>query len=301
MDYTKHIENLNEPLPDYVKLGFIAAYVKTQRGLDTVERISTWPHWSALFTLGLILTLLTMIGGLVLVGSEAVEMMLTLLGLDTGPRPEPTAINNPKNMVVVPGVNEFLPAKEATLIIGSIIAALVIHEFAHAVAARTYGVSIKESGVILLFYFFPAGAYVLPGDDFDDANTIDATRILSAGILANLVLVAGSILYFSFGDTSIATAYMYYFGILPNVPMTAVELSWLDKVVWWTLFMNVNLALTNALPIYGLDGGQILYRVFGTRMSNQKAFHSTILVTVVVLVVLFVFLFGPYVTVYNLL
>lgn len=84
----------------------------------------------------------------------------------------------------LPGINPYLPVVDGWI---ALVIAVVIHEGAHGIVARSLGLPVKASG-ILLFLFFPIGAFV----DVDEsavrhAKPSYAARVLAAGAGVNIV------------------------------------------------------------------------------------------------------------------
>ncbi len=85
----------------------------------------------------------------------------------------------------LPGINPYLPIVDGWI---ALIVAMVIHEGAHGVVARSLHLPVKASG-LLFFLFVPIGAFV----DVDESSLKQATasnsgRVLAAGAGINLVL-----------------------------------------------------------------------------------------------------------------
>jgi Zn-dependent protease len=72
----------------------------------------------------------------------------------------------------------------------------------------------------------------------------------------------------------------------------------LANLLYWVFFLNFNLAIFNALPIYPLDGGQAfsvaVKGVGGGRLSEGAVMRITSAATFVVLALLLLIVAGPY-------
>lgn len=72
----------------------------------------------------------------------------------------------------------------------------------------------------------------------------------------------------------------------------------LANLLYWVFFLNFNLGIFNALPIYPLDGGQAfqigIRAASRGRMSERTAGRVTLVVGLVLLAVILTFIFGPY-------
>jgi membrane-associated protease RseP (regulator of RpoE activity) len=71
------------------------------------------------------------------------------------------------------------------------------------------------------------------------------------------------------------------------------------NLIYWIFFLNFNLAIFNALPIYPLDGGQtfsvVLKGAFQGKMSEKSLSRITVAVTLAVLFLLLGVIAGPYI------
>lgn len=132
--------------------------------------------------------------------------------------PSGSAIENPSQAVVIPGVNEFLPLSMAVEIILALILALIVHEGGHAILSRTHDIGVESTG---LFFFagIPMGAFVEPSQtDISKASCIARLRMFSAGI-ANNVLLTIIVVVFLFGPIGMlisAVPGAHVGGVVPN-------------------------------------------------------------------------------------
>ena len=85
----------------------------------------------------------------------------------------------------LPGINPYLPVVDGW---AALIVAMIIHEGAHGVVARSLGFPVKSSG-LLFFLFIPIGAFVEVDEDaLRLGRARDSGRILAAGAGVNFVL-----------------------------------------------------------------------------------------------------------------
>ncbi|MBI3859716.1 MAG: site-2 protease family protein [Thaumarchaeota archaeon] len=85
----------------------------------------------------------------------------------------------------LPGVNPYLPLVDGWF---ALIVAMVIHEGAHGVVARSLGFPVKSSGLIF-FLVLPIGAFVEVDEEaLKAAKARDSGRVLASGASVNLVL-----------------------------------------------------------------------------------------------------------------
>lgn len=121
----------------------------------------------------------------ILVSILMVGLIVLSVNLTVALKPEPTAINKPQNLFLIPGLNEFVPSTFAVWF--AFILTLVVHEFGHAILCRVEQIRVKAMGV--LFLVIPIGAFVEPDEDqVKDASSWPKMRMYGAGIMNNLVI-----------------------------------------------------------------------------------------------------------------
>ena len=100
-------------------------------------------------------------------------------------RPPLTAANDLKNVLAIPGVNDFIPFTFAVWI--GLLATMVVHEFGHAVLCRVEGIRVKSMGVLMAV--IPIGAFVEPDEeDQEKTRGLKKMRMFGAGITNNILL-----------------------------------------------------------------------------------------------------------------
>jgi membrane-associated protease RseP (regulator of RpoE activity) len=71
------------------------------------------------------------------------------------------------------------------------------------------------------------------------------------------------------------------------------------NVLFWLWFVNVNVAVFNALPIYPLDGGRMfkiaLQKMLGTRASEKTIYKITVAVTATLVLILLIIIVVPFI------
>ncbi len=175
--------------------------IRTTRGQKLLERVSKGElrerFWRTYANIGSILLVIGMIFMFFFV-AYGVYLIFTL-------QPEPTKLNEPRNILLIPGLNEFIPL---CAWIGFFIT-LVVHEFSHAILSTVEKIKVKSMG--LLFALIPIGAFAEPDSEqlFGKkegkeekikkvATARERTRILSAGITSNFfVALIAFTLFFS--------------------------------------------------------------------------------------------------------
>lgn len=169
-------------------------FVRTKRWirlLDTLARPRRL--WRSLATAGV---------PLVLAGMLLFFLMLMLMNyIMIREPPEPGSYNAPRNILLIPGVNQYIPFVWGWI---AIVVTMVVHEFSHGILCRVEGIRVKSMGA--LFLLAPLGAFVEPDEEElfgTDKKPAIATRsarirILSAGVISNFV-VASIVLILLFG------------------------------------------------------------------------------------------------------
>ena len=92
---------------------------------------------------------------------------------------------SPLAHILLPGVNPYLPIFYGWV---GLIAAIVVHEGAHGVIARSLGLRVKSSG-LLFFLAIPIGAFVdVDEEQLKRAAAKDSVRVMAAGPGANTAI-----------------------------------------------------------------------------------------------------------------
>ena len=177
-------------LPSYVRVQGPLTTIHTKRGkafLDWLARPKRfWRAWSNV-GLG--------IAGVIMV---TVFVYLALLGVSVLRNPpEPTVANQPRNFLVIPGVNDFLPLSVAPEIVFGLLVGLVVHEGGHGLLCRVEDIDIDSMGLVL-FTLLPVGAFVEPDEESQrDADRGSQNRMFAAGVTNNfaVTVVAFALLF----------------------------------------------------------------------------------------------------------
>ena len=228
--------------------------LRTYRGQKLLDWIAKpKKFWKTLITAGLPLVFVSMVAYLALVIFACVSEFINIQSV-----PAPSAMTNPVNALAIPGVNQFIPFWWGWL---ALIVAMLVHEFSHAIMAKADDVGVKSLGLLLIP--IPIGAFAeideeelfgtksegakadiigpletkAPGEGKRKASTAQFVRIISAGVIANLIVFALAFLLL-FGPVlgSIAATNNNVFifdvtpgspaaqaGIMPNTLVTAVN------------------------------------------------------------------------------
>jgi len=106
--------------------------------------------------------------------------------LDPGGSP----VRQPTTILVVPGVNEFLPLAAAPELVLALLVGLVVHEGCHGVLCRVEDIAVRDVGLVLLTVL-PIGAFVQP-DEEREGEPASWIRMFAAGPASNLVVAAAT-------------------------------------------------------------------------------------------------------------
>ncbi len=169
-------------------------FMRTTRGLNLLDRLGRPKRfWRVLASAGVPLVVLCM--------GYFLAILLLMAYLMIQEPPAPSSYNAPRNILLIPGLNEYIPFVWGWI---ALFVTMVVHEFAHGILSRVEGVRVKSMGIIT-FLIAPIAAFVEP-DDEELFGTKDKPplvskgariRILSAGVISNfLVAIIAMSLFF---------------------------------------------------------------------------------------------------------
>ncbi|MFC5972223.1 site-2 protease family protein [Halomarina salina] len=212
-------------LPESVRVSGPITTIHTMRGKIFLDKLSRPKRlWRAWGNFGI---------GLVLVVMFGVFFAVLLSAYTALTNPTPSAVTEPQNVLVIPGVNEFLPLSVAPEIILGLLVGLVVHEGGHGLFCRVGDINISSMGVALLA-FIPVGAFVEPDeDDRARADRGDQTRMFAAGVTNNFaVTVVAFALLFGPVIGAIGVAPGAAVGdVVPNSPAANAGIGTGDRIV----------------------------------------------------------------------
>ena len=177
-------------VPDSIHLTGPLTTIRTRRGRVLLDRLATprrfWRAWS---NVGVGIALVVMVGTFALLVVQGLAILRN--------PPAPTAVNRPRNYLVIPGVNDFLPLSVAPEILLGLLVGLVVHEGGHGLLCRVEDIDIESMGVLTLAVI-PIGAFVEPDEESQRAADRGArTRMFAAGVTNNFAVAAiGFVLIF---------------------------------------------------------------------------------------------------------
>ena len=155
--------------------------VRTRKGLSLLDRLGKLRITKPLAWFMLVLMPIAAGISLFLI-LQTISVYLSPLG--------PGAISyvrsiTPLANLLLPGINPYVPIVYGWL---AIVVAILVHEAAHGIVARSLGFPVKSAGMIFLL-FIPIGAFVEVDDAaINAANAKNATRVLASGPGTNFVL-----------------------------------------------------------------------------------------------------------------
>jgi len=99
-------------------------------------------------------------------------------------QPEPTGIYEPQNILLIPGINQYVPSTLAVWL--AFIITIGIHEFGHAILCRVENIKVRGMGALVAV--IPIGFFVEPDEEeLDKTKGMPKARMFGAGITNNLV------------------------------------------------------------------------------------------------------------------
>jgi membrane-associated protease RseP (regulator of RpoE activity) len=138
-------------------------------------------------------------------------------------------------MPLIPGVTISFQSLPWFLAAAGVV--ILFHELSHGILAVAEGIHVKNA--VLLVAVVTFGAAIEPDEDeFKASRMLSKLRLLAAGSLVNLIIGLITIAIFFFLGSRLPEA--------------------LGLFLHWLYFISINLALANMLPVYPLDGGQMV-------------------------------------------
>ena len=227
-------------LPDSIRVSGPITTLHTGRGRAFLTRLAKPKRiWRAWGNFGVGMALVTMVGMFAAIFNAGIQAMQ---------QPERQPVQNPQNVLVIPGVNDFLPLAAAPEIVLGLLIGLVVHEGGHGLLCRVEDIEIDSMG-LAFFAFIPVGAFVEPDEESrSEASRGSQTRMFAAGVTNNfLVAFVGFVLLFGPVSGAITAA--------AGVPIG-------------------NTAGGSAAEAAGLEYGDVVTRVEGNPVANVSEFEA---------------------------
>ncbi|MFC4550247.1 MULTISPECIES: site-2 protease family protein [Halorussus] len=174
-------------LPAYVGTQGPILTIHTKRGKQLLNLLARPKRfWRAWGNFGLGIALVVMVGTFLLLVVQAVSVIQN--------PPAPSVATQPRNVLVIPGVNQFLPLSVAPEIMFGLLVGLVVHEGGHAIMCRVEDIEIESMGIAALA-ILPVGAFVEPDEESRrEADRGSQSRMFAAGVTNNFAIVLVSFL-----------------------------------------------------------------------------------------------------------
>jgi membrane-associated protease RseP (regulator of RpoE activity) len=211
-------------LPDSVRTQGPLLTLHTGRGREFINRVARhrrfWRAWSN-FGLGVALVVMAL-----------AFLFLVLTAVAQVRSETQSAVTQPRNVLVIPGVNDFLPLSVAPEILAGLLVGLVVHEGGHGILCRVEDIEIDSMGVVL-FALLPIGAFVEPDEESRRrADRGGQTRMFAAGVTNNFaVTVLAFALLFGPVTGSMAVASGAHVGdVVPGSPAAGADLARGDRI-----------------------------------------------------------------------
>ncbi|MDV3293028.1 MAG: site-2 protease family protein [Nitrososphaerales archaeon] len=225
----------------------------------------------------------------------ALFLFLSQLGVLLSPRGQEVASYirtlSPLGNLGLPGINPYLPIVDGWI---ALLVAMVIHEGAHGIIARSLGLPVKSSG-LLFFLFVPIGAFVEVDEDaLKAAKASHSGRVLGAGAGINflvgilcLVLLFGIVAAMKPSVSGVAVVSVYsnssasQAGIMSGDFVTKVngiavnDAAAVANSTWYQPGHVINLTVWRAgsyLQLNGITLGSLLVNDTRTGTVTQRAF-----------------------------
>ncbi|MFC7227908.1 site-2 protease family protein [Salinirubellus salinus] len=199
-------------LPEYINVSGPITTLHTKRGRVLLDRLAQPKRfWRAWGNFGIGAALVVLVGSFLLVALAAVQAIQN---------PTPTALNEPRNVLAIPGVNQFLPLSAAFEILLGLLIGLVVHEGGHGLMCRVEDIDIESMG-LALFAFIPVGAFVAPDEESRRrASRGGQTRMFAAGVMNNfaVAVVAFALLFGPVMGSIAVVSGAPVGGVLPGSP-----------------------------------------------------------------------------------
>ena len=132
--------------------------IRTTKGLKLLDVLARPKfYWRNFANLGILMMFAGMIAMFLVIALSDLALYTSFLN---GTVPEPGKYNSPRNIFLIPGVNEFIPFTWGVI---ALIVTLVVHEFSHAILCRVEGIRVKSMGILLALV--PVGGFAEPDDE----------------------------------------------------------------------------------------------------------------------------------------
>ncbi|MDD3245683.1 MAG: site-2 protease family protein [Methanosarcina sp.] len=132
--------------------------IRTTKGLKLLDILARPKrYWRIFANVGILMMFAGMVAMLLVIIISDLALYTSFLNNSV---PAPGKYNAPRNILLIPGVNEFIPFTWGVI---ALIVTLVVHEFSHAILCRVEGIRVKSMGILLALV--PIGGFAEPDDE----------------------------------------------------------------------------------------------------------------------------------------
>jgi membrane-associated protease RseP (regulator of RpoE activity) len=132
--------------------------IRTTKGLKLLDVLARpRRYWRVFANLGIMLMFAGMAAMFLVIAISDLALYTSFLNDSV---PAPGKYNAPRNLLLIPGINEFIPFTWGVI---ALIVTLVVHEFSHAILCRVEDIRVKSMGI--LFALVPVGGFAEPDDE----------------------------------------------------------------------------------------------------------------------------------------
>jgi len=132
--------------------------IRTTKGQGFLDRLAVHKRfWRTFANIGLPAML---IGMLVMFLFILLIDYSLITSFETQTVPPPTKFNEPRNLFLIPGLNEYIPLLWGTI---ALMVTLMVHEFSHAILCKVEGIKVKSMGILLALV--PIGGFAEPDEE----------------------------------------------------------------------------------------------------------------------------------------
>ncbi|GAB3671045.1 site-2 protease family protein [Halopiger thermotolerans] len=212
-------------LPEFIGTQGPMLTFHTKRGRVLLDRLARPKRfWRAWANLGIGIALVVMV-------AMFVFLLIAAIGALSSPQPS-SAIQQPRNVLVIPGVNDFLPLSAAPGIVVGLLVGLVVHEGGHGLLCRVEDIDIDSMGIVMLA-IIPMGAFVEPDQESSkSASRGGRTRMFAAGVTNNfaITIVAFALLFGPIVASIGVAPGAAVGGVAPGSPAAAADIQPDDRI-----------------------------------------------------------------------
>ena len=132
--------------------------IRTTKGLKLLDILARPKfYWRVFANIGIWLMFVGMIAMFLVIALSDIALYTSFLNNNV---PEPGKYSAPRNILLIPGVNEFIPFTWGVI---ALVVTLVVHEFSHAILCRVEDIRVKSMGILLALV--PVGGFAEPDEE----------------------------------------------------------------------------------------------------------------------------------------